>query len=540
MPNIKRQNVSVLVVGGGPVGLTTSCELARYGIDFRCIDKRPAPVVHSHASVVHVRTQEVFHAMGCSAGFLKHGFLYADQVFYAFGERLGEMKLNGVDSPFDGPRDIWQSQTEQLLIEHLASFGKKVERPVEALDYRENNGLATVTLRRESGQLEEVQAEYVVSAEGSHSVVREALGIPFEGPRYENQEFVQTDAHVKWSFPSGVGHAFIDHDRFVGFFPFDANGFYRVLCARRREGEVRHEAPTLEEMQTIVRESVDPDAVLSDPAWLNIFHAQRKIAQVFHKGRGFLAGDSGHVHVPVGGQGMNTGIQDAFNLSWKLAYVLKGWARPNLLDTYSPERHPVAEHLLKFTDSGFNSLAKPGQVQSFLISSLGGTLLGSSFVQNKIRETLEEVGINYRGGPLAPGFPVASVVPGDRAPTADVVIGRDRSKASLLDVLRGTSWTLLGFADGSGLAEVESSLASISKDFGHVLSSFLVLTERPESRWPESQPFLIDRGGSLHKKYGITRPTLILVRPDWYIGSRADAEDACEIRDFLCRWLIES
>jgi 3-(3-hydroxy-phenyl)propionate hydroxylase len=529
---------TVLVIGGGPVGLTASCELARYGIAFRCVDKRAEPVHHSHASVVHTRTQEVFHAMGCSAGFVREGFLYAEQVFYAFGKRLGQMHLNGVDSPFDGPRDIWQSTTERLLIEHQASLGKAVERPVEAIAYREEGAVAVVTLKHADGRTEEVRADWVISAEGSHSLVRDTLQIPFEGPRYENQEFVQTDAKVKWHFPNGVGHAFIERDRFIGFFPFDGNGFYRVLCARAYDGPVRHEPPTLAELEQIVKESVDPDAVLSEPAWLNRFHAQRKKAAMFHKGRAFLAGDSGHVHVPVGGQGMNTGIQDAFNLAWKLAYVIKGWAKPELLDTYNAERHPVAENLLKFTDSGFQTLAKPGGMQALLINTFGGLLLQSDLVQDKIRTTLEEIGINYRGGPLADGTHRGELHSGDRALTSRVVRSEDLARVSLLDILRGPHWTLLGFAGHEPADAIVSTMKTVAATFGSQLAVRLALTERPTGGWPKEVPYLIDRGGELHKKYAIHSPAFVLIRPDWYVATIQSVDRSTAIIDYLNRWLL--
>ncbi len=538
MSEKRESDVAVLVIGGGPVGLTLACELARYGLTFRCVDKRAQPVHHSHASVVHTRTQEVFHAMGCSAGFVREGYPYSEQVFYAFGKRLGQMRLDGIDSPFHGPRDIWQSATERLLIEHLASFGKQVERPLEAIEYREEEGSgATVTLKHPDGNTEQVRADWVVSAEGSHSLVRETLHIPFEGPRYENQEFVQTDAKVKWHFPNGVGHAFIERDRFVGFFPFDANGSYRVLCARVYDGPVRHEPPTLDEMQQIVREAVDPDAELSEPAWLNRFHSQRKKASVFHKGRAFLAGDSGHVHVPVGGQGMNTGIQDAFNLAWKLAYVSKGLAKPELLHTYNAERHPVAEHLLKFTDSGFHNLAKPGAVQAFLINAFGGLLLGNSFVQEKIRITLEETGINYRGGPMSEQSHRGLVHAGDRALVGNVVRSEDLQNVSLLDLLRGTRWTLLGFAGDEVPTDTILAMQAIGARFGDQLSLRLVLSDRPPLGWPGAVPYAIDRGGELHAKYGLHSPALVLIRPDWYVATIQPTDQASRVADYLNRWL---
>ncbi len=322
--------LDVFIIGAGPVGMVTAAELTRYGVSVRIVDKRSAPVEHSHASIVHARTLEVFEAMGIVNGWLLHGYPFRKTTFFAFGKKLGQLKIEGVDSPYPAPRDIGQNVTERLLIEHLERINVKVERPVEAISFTQNDDYATVTLRHTDGKEEIVQAKWVVSAEGSGSMVRKTLNIPFEGDRYDNQEFVQTDAHIRWSYPVGEGYMFINKHRFLGMFPFDDKGFYRILCARPDKNPQDKSDPTLEQMQQIVREIADPQAELSNPKWLNRFRTQHRKAASFREGRALLAGDAGHVHVPVGGQGMNTGIQDAFNLSWKLAYVIRGLAHPHL------------------------------------------------------------------------------------------------------------------------------------------------------------------------------------------------------------------
>ena len=433
----------VLIIGAGPVGLVTAVELSRYGISVRIVDKRSQPVEHSHASIVHARTLEVLEAMGIVEGWIKQGYPFRKTTFYAFGKKLGQLQIEGVDSPYSAPRDIGQNITERLLIEHLASVGVQVERPVEAIAFSQTGDLATVTLRHPDGQEEIVQAGWVVSAEGSNSLVRKTLEIPFEGDRYTGQEFVQTDAQIRWSYPVGEGYMFINKHRFLGLFPFDDRGFYRILCARPDQNPQDKSDPSLAEMQQIVREIADPQAELSEPKWLNRFRTQHRKAAQFRAGRALLVGDAGHVHVPVGGQGMNTGIQDAFNLSWKLAYVIRGLAQPQLLDSYNTERQPVAKALLNTTDRGFRVMVEPNDITELALKFLGPIAFHSEALMHQIRDVVEEVKINYRQSPLSQNKGHMGLQAGDRAPDALVV--QDCSTVRLFQVLQGTRWNLLLF-----------------------------------------------------------------------------------------------
>ncbi|MBO3459397.1 FAD-dependent monooxygenase [Aetokthonos hydrillicola Thurmond2011] len=533
-------SLDVLIIGAGPVGMVTAAELTRYGISVRIVDKRAKPVEHSHASIVHARTLEVLEAMGIVEGWLENGYPFRKTTFFAFGKKLGQLLIEGVDSPYPVPRDIGQNITEHLLIEHLNQVGVKIERPVEAIEFIQDDEKVTVTLLHPDNHQEVVEAKWVVSAEGSGSIVRKKLNIEFEGERYEGQEFVQTDARIRWSYPVGEGYMFINKDRFLGLFPFDSEGFYRILCARPDQNPQNKSDPTLEEMQQIVREIADKNAELSEPKWLNRFRTQHRKAARFREGRAFLAGDAGHVHVPVGGQGMNTGIQDAFNLSWKLAYVIRGLAQPHLLDTYNTERQPVAKALLETTDSGFRLMVEPNNITELALQFLGPVVFRTDMVTHHIRDIVEEVTISYKKGTISEDYggshgPQA----GDRAPDATVVRLSDCATVRLFQVLQGTQWNLLLFAGKKPSASTDTQLKNLANTivskYPQTVRTHYVTTIPVE---PQSEfSVLVDRLEYLHDKYGAEQACLYLIRPDWYIGFRAGLSDYNKLLDYLAKLL---
>jgi 3-(3-hydroxy-phenyl)propionate hydroxylase len=358
----------VLVIGAGPVGLTLAGELLRHGVGVRLLDRLPRPLEHPNAAIVHVRTLEILAAMGAVEGFLREGYPLPGIHSRAFGQRLGFIDVGGVDSPYPRPRTIPQQATERLLTGHLARLSGRVERAVEAIALEQDEGEVRVRLRHlGAGNRESTAAAaWVVGCEGSRSLTREACRIPFTGQRYAGKEFLQVDARIRWTHPHGYGYQFIGARHVLFCFPYDAAGFYRIIAARTDQNPDNHEPPSLEEMQAIVREMTEPDVELHGPTWFNRFRSGHRIAGRFREGRAFLAGDAAHVHVPIGGQGMNYGIHDAFNLAWKLAAVIKGDARPALLDTYATERRPADEALVRGTDPSAHPACGHGRHRSAL------------------------------------------------------------------------------------------------------------------------------------------------------------------------------
>ncbi len=545
-PTAVEPQPEVLVVGAGPVGMTAAAELARHGVRVRIVDKRAGPVEHSQALGVQVRTQEVLRAMGIVDEFLAAGFPLERVSVRAFGRRLGVMHPGGIDSPHPVPLAVGQQITERLLVEHLLRLGVTVERQVEAVDFDPDESGVGVTLWHQAdGKREEIiRVPWLVDCEGSGSKARDVARIPFEGARYTGEEFVMADVHVEWSFPHGSLYAFIEKDSTLACFPFDAHGHYRVLCVRDEADPDNRESPTLAEMQDITRTLTgDPGLRLSEPQWLCRFRTQHRIASRFRAGRIFLAGDAAHVHVPIGGQGMNYGMQDAFNLAWKLAAVIRGHARPEpLLDSYDQERHTVAAALLEGTDASFRTMVHPNALTEFTMKFIAPIALGWEAVQGRMRTSLAEVNVAYASSPLVEdrrgGHGLAA---GHRAADALVVRLPEQETIHLMDLFsQPDGWTLLLLA-GENSPEPADTLvriaAAVAKDHSLSVRTYLVLLA-PEAVQPSkrNQPtVLLDREHSVHEKYGALAPCMYLVRPDGYVGFRGGLEHVGDLITYLCR-----
>jgi 2-polyprenyl-6-methoxyphenol hydroxylase-like FAD-dependent oxidoreductase len=535
----------VLVIGAGPVGLTLACELKRHGVQVRLVDKKAGANQHPNAAVVHVRTLEILAAMGAVDGFLKEGYAFPGFHVRAFGKRIGFVNAGGVDSPYPMPRTLGQQITERLLNEHLERLGGRVERSVEAVGLEQDAREVRVRLHHlaENDREEIATARWVVGCEGSASMTRQALDIPFSGERYPDKEFLQADANVRWTYPHGYGYQFVTDEYILLFFAYNNTGHYRIICARNDSDPNNDTPPTLEEMQTLVQKVADPTAELYDPVWFNRFRSGHRFAARFREGRAFLAGDAGHVHVPIGGQGMNYGMHDAFNLGWKLAAVAKGEAKPELLDTYMTERHGADEALIKATDFAFHMMVGGNPVGRFALKTLGSTMLSLGAVQKRIRNTLGEINVAYPTSALSQDYggshgPVA----GDRAPDATLVRMPERRTENLFDVFRGQRWTLLLFAGTEPTIDAIESLEKISGPlagrYGTRVAIHLILCGDPpvpvHENW--AADVLMDRQRYVHDKYGVeSSPCLYLIRPDWHIAFRGGLEHARPLGAYLER-----
>jgi 3-(3-hydroxy-phenyl)propionate hydroxylase len=542
-----KKETDIIVIGAGPVGLTLAGELLRHGASVRVVEKQPELCQHPNAAVVHVRTLEILSMMGCVESFLKEGYFLPGMHIRAFDKRIGFVDISGVDSPHPFPCCIGQQYTVAFLNRHFEKLGGQVEFQVEGAGFEQDSGGVSVRLvhhaRKKSDEI--ARAKFVVGCEGSPSMVRKTLGIDFPGERYLGREFLQTDANLRWTFPHGFGYQFVTDDHILLLFPYDATGHYRIIIARADRDPDNHEPPTLEEMQELMQKIADPTAELYEPRWFNRFRSGHRIAATFRQGRAFLAGDAGHVHVPVGGQGMNYGMHDAFNLAWKLAAVAKGEAKPELLDTYMAERHPADEALIRATDVGYHLIIEPHAIKSVLMKTVMPTLLQFEPLRKGVRDTLAEMNVAYPASPLSEDQGGShGPVPGQRAPDALVVRMPSRETVRLFDLLRDPRWTLLLFA---GVTPTEHSItalerisAPLAKGYGSRVAIHLVLAEAPpvpvHENW--AADFLMDREHYLHDKYGVTSPCLYLLRPDGHVAFRGRLDDAEKLGAYLARVFV--
>jgi len=514
-------------------------ELARRNVDVSIIDRTAGTKSISKALIQHVRTQEVMDAAGMINAVRSVALPLRRVEVHAYGRHIGAWRLDEVDSPHNSPVILGQDQTERILEQRLREFGVHVQWNCRARAVAQDADRVRVCVEDEHGE-RELEACYVVGCEGSDSVVRAAAGLSFEGERYTDEQFIQADCKIRWSYPAGASHLFLTHHGegagsgylMVIEMP---NDIVRVFVSLPDDDPPRHDDPSLDDVQDALRRLGAPDAELFDPVWLARYRTSHRTANTFRAGRLFVAGDAGHVHVPIGGQGMNTGLQDAFNLGWKLAAVSTGRASPELLDSYSDERVPVAEKLIAGTDRAYRFVLHPGAVARAAASRIGPVIIGSDRVQRAFRTVLEEIGINYRGGVLSTdNASGGNVRAGDRVPDARLVDNQSRNTTTLFEVMRGVEWTLLMFTgdeqDPAGLAET-----------AHVAADHHAETVTIARAWSPSASAatttLIDAAGYAHESFGVTRPIAYLVRPDWYVGYRGPLADAAALRAY-CRRVL--
>jgi 2-polyprenyl-6-methoxyphenol hydroxylase-like FAD-dependent oxidoreductase len=393
-----------LIVGAGPVGLTMAAELARYGLDIRIIDKAPRATQTSKALVVWSRTLELMDRMGCTQAFLDAGLRGKGGTMRSGGRVLGHMALEDVASAYNFALMIPQSETERLLTEHLQALGATVEREVELTGFTEAPGGIQAQLRHADGREETVTTPWLIGCDGAHSAVRHGLGVAFPG-QAQPDDWLLADVRLEGDGkPAGDEIAIYLHQTgpFV-IFPIPGDRARVIGVIGKAESDHPRPDPTLQDVQAMVDDRAGGGFRVTDPVWLTHFRInERKVAEYRH-GRAFLMGDAAHIHSPAGGQGMNTGMQDAINLAWKLAMVVQGRASPALLDSYSPERSEVGQMVLRnatrLTDMA--TLANPAAQAARNLALR--VLLGFHAVRDKMAQTMSEIEIGYPGSPLSDG-----------------------------------------------------------------------------------------------------------------------------------------
>jgi 2-polyprenyl-6-methoxyphenol hydroxylase-like FAD-dependent oxidoreductase len=400
----------VLVVGAGPVGMTMSSELSRYGISVRIVDKAPRRTEQSKALVLWSRTLELLERGARAAPFIDAGFRARAVNIIAGDTLIGHVSMDAVRSPYPFGLILPQSETERLLEEWLGALGISVERQVELASLVNGDDGIEAVLRHPDGREEAVSAAWLVGCDGAHSTVRHGLGVPFTGETMDS-DWMLADVHVQgYPFPDSELSVFWHREGVFVVFPISP-GRYRLIADLPSSGVAHSPAPTLAQVQAVMERRGPPGMVASDPVWLAGFNINGRKVSNYRWGRTFLAGDAAHIHSPAGGQGMNTGMQDAFNLAWKLALVMHGTCGEQVLDSYSPERSAVGDEVLKAAGrlTAVATLRNPlAQAARNLVGHL---VLGLSPVRHAVAETVTELSIGYPASPLN-----GAALPGNAAP----------------------------------------------------------------------------------------------------------------------------
>ncbi|MET8554750.1 FAD-dependent monooxygenase [Streptomyces sp. NPDC004959] len=505
-----KATTDVLIIGAGPTGLTLAVDLARSGVTCRIIEQSHEANRASKAKAIQPRALEVLDDLGAAPFVTARGVIDLPTRFHepsgavvdkpSLPARAGE----SFSTPYPDPVWVGQFDVEAALRHRLASLGGAVEYGARATGAEQDADGVTVAVSTPGGE-QLVRARYVVAADGGKSSMRKIAGLPLVGETYEKQRWYLGDVTTT-SIDRDHLHIWTSERGMIGLTPLPGSDLWQFQSPIRPEEEP--EDPSLELYQAMLDERAGKGTVtLTSATWLSVYRVNVRMVEHYRRGRIFVAGDAAHVHSPAGGQGMATGIQDAYNLGWKLAAVLRG-AHDTLLDTYGSERIPVARAVLEDSTRKMRATLRTvtGPSDAGLSSALGS-------IADDITTGLP---IGYPDSPLtlrSPQNADARVLPGDRAPEAADLEGHGFT-GTLFDLLRGPHWTLLAFEHARPLALDGAKPAHL-----HVHR----ITASP------SEGAIHDSAGAFQRQYQATPNELFLIRPDGYLAARVPGGDEAEI-----------
>ncbi len=500
-----------LIIGAGPTGLFLAYLLNRFGLSVRIIDKAEHPGTTSRALGVQARTLEFYRQVGLEEELLNEGLKLDRANLWVSRKPVGRLNLRDMGSglsPFPFLLIYPQDEHEKFLIERLRSSGIEVERSISLESFEQSASGVKAILRRESGQSEFCEADYIFGCDGAHSQVREQLGIPFTGSTYD-QLFYVADVTAEGPMINGELHAALDEADFLAIFPLKEPAHVRLIGSI--QGTRADETLTLkwEDVQVGAAKRLEID--VKEVHWFSTYRAHHRVAELFRKDRAFLLGDAAHIHSPVGGQGMNTGLGDAMNLAWKIAAVVRGQASRELLSTYEGERISFARRLVNTTDRVFTFITSRGElakkVRTQWVPVVMPRLFNTRMARQFFFRTISQTVIHYHASPLSSGR-CSNLRAGDRLPWFEVRANGVRKDNYI--TLVGIDWQVHVY----GIPN--EALAQTCATHGIALHSF---------HW-----------NGQAEKLGLSNRYFYLVRPDGYIGLIGSIRSPDVLDEYLRRW----
>jgi 2-polyprenyl-6-methoxyphenol hydroxylase-like FAD-dependent oxidoreductase len=429
---------------------------------------------------------------------------------YSGAKPIVRLAFEGLESSFPYLLTLAQSETERILIEHLERLGGTVERGVQLTDFNQDDAGVTAMLGH-GGEIDTVRVGWLAACDGAHSTVRQRLELPFEGKTYEF-DVMLLDAHIDWALPNDEAHIFITDAGLLAAFPLPGARHRLVIDM----SGVEQRDASFAALQAVVAERAPVALTLSDPGWISEFRIHARMVARLQEGRVFLLGDAAHIHSPALAQGMNTGIQDAINLAWKLGLVARDVADASLLDSYEAERRPVEQSVLQQTDLVTRLVTLEAPLARTLRDRLAPLLSSFDAVQQRARRTISELAVHYRQSPIVEEhWQPHGLLAGDRVPDMRLTAWDGSRETTLLEALRQAKHILLLALDEAVPAALQTNFDTIAKQVQGQLGD-LIHVYRPT----------VDVG---------EWPAICVIRPDGYVGFRGSSAHVPELAAFLNR-----
>jgi len=507
----KTSSTEVLIVGAGPTGLVLGLWLTLLGVRVRIVDQAEQPGTTSRALAVQARTLELYRQIGIADAVVAAGRPMGAVNLWAAGKHVARAVLGDIGaglSRFPYALIFPQDEHERLLIDRLAEAGVEVERATTLVAFDEVMGRLRARLNGADGATTTCEAAYIAGCDGAHSTVRQALAIGFPGGTYEHLFYV-ADVAARGAAMNGELHAALDASDFLAVFPLKENGRARLIGTVRADAEHRRGNLSWDDVSSRVIEWMDVE--VERVRWFSTYRVHHRVAARFGKGRAFLLGDAAHIHSPVGGQGMNTGIGDAANLAWKLAAVLQGRADASLLESYEPERIAFARRLVATTDQAFTGVTSSGpiarRIRLNVVPLVVPMLFRFAATRRFMFRTVSQTGVNYRGSRLSEGR-AGRVHGGDRLPWVDGLSHHADNHAPLTSL----DWQVHVY--GEAAREIQAVCRTRALPL-HV--------------WPWRAEY---------GRAGLRRDSVYLLRPDGYVAVADPKARASRISDFVDTWKL--
>jgi 2-polyprenyl-6-methoxyphenol hydroxylase-like FAD-dependent oxidoreductase len=509
-------DTDILIVGAGPTGLMLANQLARRGLKPLIIDRHSGPAQQTRAMAVQARTMEIYARMGLIDEALASGAVAGGANMWANGRWTARIPIGDIGrdlSPYPFVLMLGQDENERILGTELANHGVAIHWNTELITLAQSTDRVEVTLKLPDGSSRKINAKWVTGCDGARSAVRELSGIGFPGAPYA-QTFFVADTEATGSMKAGELNIYLWRDGFHLFFPMKGKDRWRVIGILPQHLRERDDL-AFDELISSIQGEAGTDLSFRQCSWFSTYRIHHRAAERFRDRRCFLLGDAAHIHSPAGGQGMNTGLQDAYNLAWKLALVVQGRAAPLLLDSYEQERIPVARRLLETTDRAFQLVVSEGPLAALLrtkiIAKVAAAAMRFATVRSFAFGTVSQIGIAYPQSVLShalPDLPQKGPKAGDRFPWLRLRIGEKGTVTDLYREIDDTRFTLLLFGQ-----------SATSLPAGGLVRTLLI-------------PLVAENRAEL-RRANISGPSFYLLRPDGHVGLCGGAFDAATVAKYL-------